>query len=320
MTFLAEGLTFSRFWKRAFRRPRRTPEHTANPEFMGGDTIETIDSVQRMQTLSAQALREGRSIALVPTMGYLHEGHATLIREAAKHGDMVVVSVFVNPTQFAPTEDLSTYPRDLERDLKVAGQAGATVVFTPTAEDIYGEGFQTYVSLERLPLHLCGLSRPTHFRGVATVVSKLFHIVRPHVAVFGEKDFQQLVIVRRMVADLHFDIDIVGVPIVRESDGLAMSSRNVYLTPDQRRQALCLRESALAVAERAKNGERDAARLVELARDIILRQPETRIDYVTICDPDTLEDVTEISRPTLMALAVFVGKTRLIDNIIVNPR
>jgi len=238
------------------------------------------------------------------------------MEEGRKQGDVLVASIFVNPTQFGPGEDFQAYPRDLDRDLRLAESVGVDVVFTPQGDEMYGKAYQTYIDLDALPRFLCGPSRPGHFRGVVTVVSKLFNIVRPHIAVFGEKDYQQLLIIRRMVQDLNFNIEIIGGPIVREKDGLAMSSRNAYLTPDQRPAALTLYRSLVQARKRVETGERDAARILKEARDLITAQPETDIDYLCICDPETLIDVERIDRTALMALAVKVGKTRLIDNTI----
>lgn len=261
----------------------------------------------------------GKTIAFVPTMGYLHEGHISLIREAKRHGDEIVVSIFVNPAQFGPGEDFDRYPRSFERDCRMAEETGASVVFNPKREDLYGDGFQTYVTLERLPAHLCGLSRPVFFRGVATVVTKLFNIVKPHVAVFGEKDFQQLQVIRRLVADLDLDVTIIGAPLVREPDGLAMSSRNAYLNDSERRQALSLHQSLETARKMVSEGERRAERLIEAARDRLAAQPDATVDYVAVCDPATLDDVTHLDKPVLMALAVNFGKTRLIDNMMLTP-
>lgn len=269
-----------------------------------------------MQQEASRLLREGKSIAFVPTMGYLHEGHLALIREGRKHGDALIVSIFVNPTQFGPTEDFKAYPRDLDRDISLAESIGVDVILTPEADAMYDKGHQTYVDLESLPRHLCGPSRPGHFRGVATVVTKLFNIVRPQVAIFGEKDYQQLTIIRRMARDLLFDIRIIGVPIVREPDGLAMSSRNVYLSKEERMAALSLYQCLQHAKERAAQGARSAAQLIEEASGIIRSYPYTRIDYVAVCDPETLENVERVEGPSLMALAVWVGNTRLIDNAI----
>jgi pantoate--beta-alanine ligase len=240
--------------------------------------------------------------------------------KALECADHLVVSIFVNPAQFGPNEDFSTYPRALAQDLEKCRKIGASAVFTPTDDQMYPSGFETYVSLDKLPLHLCGLSRPGFFKGVATVVTKLFNIVRPHVAVFGEKDFQQLTVIRRLVKDLNLDIDIVGVPIVREPDGLAMSSRNKYLSATQRPHALLLSQSLKAAEKMVKQGETDAARIRGQANDILAAGPEDmRVDYLSLCDPDTLEEVAEIQGKTLMALAVWLGKTRLIDNRVLAP-
>lgn len=278
--------------------------------------VKVIPTVEKMQENSESLRGDGRRIACVPTMGYLHDGHLSLMRIAKKRADVLVVSVFVNPAQFGPEEDFETYPRNLERDLDLCAKEDVDIVFTPKTGALYPDGFQSYVKLEHLPHHLCGLSRPVFFTGVATVVSKLFNIVRPHVAVFGEKDYQQLLVIRRMVQDLNFNTEIIGAPIVREKDGLAMSSRNAYLTSEQRPAALTLYRSLLQARKRVETGERDAARILKEARELITAQPETDIDYLSICDPETLIDVERIDRPALMALAVRVGKTRLIDNTI----
>jgi pantoate--beta-alanine ligase len=272
-----------------------------------------------MQIESTRLLQTGKTIAFVPTMGYLHEGHLALMREGRKHGDALIVSIFVNPTQFGPSEDFQTYPRDLDRDASLAMSVGVDVIFAPEAEAMYDEAFQTYVDLQRLPLHLCGPSRPGHFRGVATVVIKLFNMVRPQVAIFGEKDYQQLAIIRRMVRDLNLDIRIIGVPTVRESDDLAMSSRNTYLSEAERRSARSLFQSLKQAQESVVEGIMDARKLIREATALIGSQPHVKIDYVTLCNPETLEDVEQVEGPTLMALAVRVGKTRLIDNAILKP-
>lgn len=290
-----------------------------NIEKLRGCVIEIIASAKKMQDRADRLRREGRTIAFVPTMGFLHEGHLSLMREGRRRCDDLVVSIFVNPTQFGPGEDLGAYPRNLKRDLELVEQVGGDAVFTPSAEELYGKNYQTYVSLEKLPSHLCGLSRPTHFRGVATVVSKLFNIVKPHVAVFGEKDFQQLAVIRQMVEDMNFDVQIIGSPTLREADGLAMSSRNSYLTAGQRKSALCLYLSLQKAQEMVAADIRDVKRIVEEISTFIRSFPETQIDYVAICDPATLDDVDMIQGPCLMALAVKVGKTRLIDNTILKP-
>jgi len=263
--------------------------------------------------------RRENTIVFVPTMGFLHEGHLSLMREGKRFGDDLVVSIFVNPTQFGPGEDLETYPRDVERDFDLIRKEGVDVVFVPEVDEIYGESFQTYIELEKLPNHLCGISRPLFFKGVATVVTKLFNIVKPHVAVFGQKDYQQFVVIRQMVRDLNLDIRIVGAPTIREPDGLAMSSRNTYLTQEQRTSALSLFNSLKKAQKLLDDGIQDATTIVESVSKLIRSYPETEIDYITICHPETLDDIKTIDRPVLMALAVNVGKARLIDNMILKP-
>jgi pantoate--beta-alanine ligase len=253
-------------------------------------------------------------------MGFLHEGHLALMREGRKRADELVLSIFVNPAQFGPDEDLETYPRNLERDLELAENEGVNTVFTPTAKELYGNEFQTYVNLEKLPHHLCGISRPVFFRGVATVVSKLFNIVKPHIAIFGQKDFQQLAVIRQMVKDLNFDIDIIGVPTVREADGLAMSSRNAYLSGEERPAALSLYQSLQNAKASLESGQTDADEILKDATRLITTFPGTEIDYINICNPDTLDDINVIKGPVLMALAVKVGNTRLIDNMVISPK
>ncbi|HSQ83489.1 MAG TPA: pantoate--beta-alanine ligase [Desulfobacterales bacterium] len=281
--------------------------------------MEIITVVKDMQKRSDKMRCQGKTIVFVPTMGFLHEGHLSLIREGKKHGDDMVVSIFVNPTQFGPSEDLEAYPRDLERDLDLLQKEGVNAVFTPDADEIYGGKYQTYVELEKLPNHLCGLSRPVFFKGVATVVTKLFNIVKPHVTIFGQKDYQQLTVIRQMVRDLNLDIEVIGAPTVRESGGLAMSSRNTYLTPDQRISALSLNKSLQKAQTLVENGLKDADKIINTAAELIRSHPETEIDYITICDPETLDDMKTIDKPALMALAVKIGKARLIDNMILNP-
>lgn len=272
-----------------------------------------------MQTRSKQIRQQGRTIAFVPTMGFLHDGHLSLLREGSKLADVLVLSIFVNPTQFGPNEDLEKYPKSMERDCALAEKENADIIFTPQSNQLYPVGYQTYVELESLPNNLCGLSRPTHFKGVATIVAKLFNIVIPHVAVFGEKDFQQLAVIRQMASDLNFDIKIIGAPTVREPDGLAMSSRNTYLSNAQRKSAICLYRSLRNADRLIQNGERSAFAVLKETRKYIESHPETDIDYISICDPATLEDVTTITgTPVLMAMAVKVGQTRLIDNMLLN--
>jgi len=229
------------------------------------------------------------------------------------------VSIFVNPIQFAPGEDFENYPRDLERDLELARKNGADVVFTPDDSELYSSGFQTDLNLKELPNRLCGISRPTFFSGVATVVAKLFNIVKPHFAVFGQKDYQQLAVIRQMVCDLNFDIEIIGAETIREHDGLAMSSRNVYLTPEQRNSALCLYKSLQNAQDLIRSGINDSKKIIDSALKMIRSCKDTEIDYIAICDPQTLVDMKKVNRKALMALAVKVGETRLIDNMILIP-
>jgi pantoate--beta-alanine ligase len=269
---------------------------------------------------SLRAKKRGRAtVALVPTMGALHDGHLALVREAKTRADAVVASIFVNPTQFGPKEDFAAYPRTLAEDTRLLAAEGCDLVWAPPVEEVYPEGFVTTVSVGGVSTRLEGAARPGHFDGVATVVAKLFAQVRPDVAVFGEKDWQQLAVIRRMARDLDQGVEIVGMPIVREADGLAMSSRNAYLSPEQRREALAL-SAGLAAAEAAfRGGERDAAALLALARAPISVQPSARIDYLELRDADELTPVDTITRPAVMAMAVFVGTTRLIDNRVFRP-
>lgn len=282
--------------------------------------MKIIKKVKEMQSLANRARFEGKKIGFVPTMGYLHDGHLSLIRTARKLSDLLVVSIFVNPSQFAPHEDFDSYPRNFQRDHDMTEKEGVDIIFAPEVSELYPAGFQTYVSLEKIPMHLCGISRPVFFRGVATVVTKLFNIVKPHTAVFGEKDYQQLLVIRRMVSDLHMDIDIVGGKTVREHDGLAMSSRNTYLTEFQRASAASLNMALKRAKNAVESGIIDASRIINEAGEFISSHPDTHIDYIAICDPETLEDIQVINRPVLMALAVKVGSTRLIDNMILTMK
>ncbi len=263
-----------------------------------------------------QARDKGFTVGLVPTMGYLHEGHLELMRRAAKTCNIVIASIFVNPTQFGPGEDLDRYPRDLERDARLAENAGANAIFNPSVEEMYPAGYCTYVDLERITEKLCGLSRPGHFRGVATVVAKLFNIVKPDCAFFGQKDAQQALVIKRMADDLNLDLEILIVPTVREADGLAMSSRNTYLDPGQREQALALYQSLLKGQEVFRQGERDPVKICRLVAATIRAQPLAEIDYVEIYSHPDLEPIEKIKGPALLALAVKIGNTRLIDNIL----
>ena len=269
-----------------------------------------------MQDRADKLRCSGKTMAFVPTMGYLHKGHLSLLRIGKQKADDLVLSIFVNPAQFGPNEDLGSYPRSLERDLDMAKQEGVDAVFVPTDKALYQEGYQTYVELEKLPGHLCGLSRPVFFKGITTVVTQLFNIVKPHVAVFGEKDFQQLAIIRQMVKDLKFEIEIIGGPIVRADDGLAMSSRNAYLEDHMRPAALSLSRALENSRKMVKSGILDAKLIADQAAEMISVFPEITIDYISICDPLTLDAVEMIEGRTLIALAVGLNKIRLIDNTI----
>ena len=260
--------------------------------------------------------RQGLSVGLVPTMGYLHEGHKSLIDRAVAENDRVVVSDFVNPIQFGVNEDLSTYPRDIEADKKLCEAAGADLIFHPEPEEMYAADFSTYVEMQKVSEGLCGKSRPTHFRGVCTVVCKLFHIVAPDRAYFGQKDAQQLAVIRRMVRDLDMDIEIVGCPIVREADGLAKSSRNTYLNEEERKAALVLSKAIFHGEDLMKQGERKADRILGEMRRILEAEPLARVDYVEMVDADSIQALDEAGGRVLVAIAVYIGTTRLIDNFI----
>lgn len=276
--------------------------------------MQIIEQVSEMRDWSERQRRGRQRIVLVPTMGFLHEGHLCLMREARLRGDLIVASIFVNPAQFGPGEDLATYPRDFERDRRMLEVEGVDVLFHPSVAQIYPAGAQTLVQVEKLSLPLCGSVRPGHFRGVATVVAKLFNIVRPHAAIFGEKDYQQLQVIRRMVRDLSMDVEIVGHPIVREADGLAMSSRNAYLNTAERQAALCL-SRALCRAERlVRRGETNAGAIVDRVLMELNKEPLAAVEYVKLCDAETLDEIDEVGEPGLLALAVRIGKARLIDN------
>jgi pantoate--beta-alanine ligase len=276
--------------------------------------MKIIESIEEMQGLACIARSSGQRIAFVPTMGYLHAGHASLMEEGRKLGDMLVASIFVNPTQFGAGEDFDAYPRDFERDRRIAMDAGVDVIFMPKASAMYPAGFQTWVDVERITLPLCGGSRPGHFRGVTTVVCKLFNIVMPHTAIFGKKDYQQLAVIRRMADDLNIPTEIVGMPILRESDGLAMSSRNVYLSPTERHSALCLSRALSAANALYSSGERRIPLLRQRVTEIIMVDPAITIEYVDFRHGDTLDEVVVADDRTLLALAIKIGRTRLIDN------
>ena len=282
--------------------------------------MEIINRRQRMSSVARKIRRDqDRTIGLVPTMGALHEGHLTLVTEARRMCDVVVVSVFVNPTQFGPTEDFAHYPRDLTRDTALLTDYNVDYIFAPTAEEMYPRGFCTYVNVSGLSKLLEGETRPGHFRGVATVVSILLNTVRPDFAFFGQKDAQQSVIIKRMVRDLAFDTEIVVLPTVREDSGLAISSRNLYLTDEERESAAVIHRALAKAKESFKKGERHAAKLLDIVRSTIETEPHARLDYVSIVDAETLEKLDKIDeRPVLIAIAAYIGKTRLIDNIVVN--
>ena len=273
-----------------------------------------VESIKDVRATVKEWKAKGLKVGFVPTMGYLHEGHESLIRKASEENDRVVVSIFVNPIQFGPKEDLSTYPRDLERDSKVCESAGADIIFHPENEEMYFKDFSTFVDMNGLTDGLCGKSRPTHFRGVCTVVTKLFNIVAPDRAYFGEKDAQQLAVIKRMVRDLNIDIEIIGCPIVREKDGLAKSSRNTYLSVEERNAATILNKSLTVAKEKIKAGERNSAAIIKLIEETINSEKLAKIDYIEVVDSLSMEKVERIEKAVLVAIAVFIGKTRLIDN------
>ena len=282
--------------------------------------MEVIESISEMKNLVKDWKRRGLSNGFVPTMGYLHEGHLALVRSVKELSDRVVVSIFVNPIQFAPGEDYQRYPRDLERDKALLEKEGVDVLFSPKAQEMYPPGFQTYVEVKELSSGLCGRYRAGHFVGVATVVLKLFNIVQPDIAVFGEKDYQQLKVIQRMVQDLNLDVKIISHPTVREEDGLAMSSRNTYLSPEERKSAIALYKALNLAEELINQGERRVATLKEKLKEFIESYPYTKVQYIEFVHPETLKEVERVDEPTLLALAVFVGKARLIDNKIIVPK
>lgn len=277
--------------------------------------MKIIESVKEMQEV-AEDLRTTKKIGFVPTMGYLHEGHLALVKKARDLAQIVVASIFVNPIQFGPNEDFARYPRDFDRDRKLLEQEGTDIIFCPTAVEMYPEHYSTYIQVRGLENHLCGLSREGHFIGVATVVAKLFNCVKPHVAVFGQKDYQQLKVIQRMVRDLNMDLEVIGSPTVREKDGLAMSSRNTYLSPEERQRSLAVYRSVRRVEDLYREGTRDAAELKRQATEILTSAGGIDIEYVSISDAETLDELDEISGGAVYAVAVRCGKTRLIDNTI----
>lgn len=275
--------------------------------------MKIVSTIQEVRDQVNQWKKEGKSVGFVPTMGYLHEGHMSLI-DAASENDKVVVSIFVNPMQFGPNEDLASYPRDLDHDAKMCQEHGVDLIFHPTPEEMYGDSFYSYVDMNVLTDELCGLSRPVHFRGVCTVVTKLFNIVRPDKAYFGQKDAQQLAIIKRMVKDLNMPLEIVGCPIVREEDGLAKSSRNTYLSEEERKAALVLSRSIALGKKMVEEGEQDSKKVVDAMIAEINKEPLAKIDYVKMVSLETMQQVETIEGGILTAIAVYIGKTRLIDN------
>lgn len=280
--------------------------------------MELIDNIEKMQKRSEGIRLSGRKIGLFPTLGFLHEGHLELIRKGRKISDKLVMSLFVNPTQFGPNEDFDKYPRDMDGDISKAEREGVDIVFLPSPGEMYPDEFQSSVKVEKITRFLCGKSRPGHFEGVTTVVAKLFNIIKPHFAMFGRKDFQQVAVIRRMVKDLNMDIKIIDVPTVREHDGLAMSSRNKYLSREERKSALSLKEAIDIADQMVKDGETSSQAVISTVKKTILSYPFTSIEYINICDPVSLEDRDIIKRKSLLAMAVKVGDTRLIDNCLLS--
>lgn len=277
-----------------------------------------VKNISEIKELVSEWKKEGKTIGLVPTMGYLHEGHESLIKKARKENDKVIVSVFVNPTQFGPNEDLESYPRNIEKDRELCESCGVDVVFNPESVEMYKNNASTYINVQGLTEGLCGASRPIHFRGVCTVVSKLFNITMADRAYFGEKDAQQLAVVKKMVEDLNFNIDVVGCPIIREKDGLAKSSRNTYLSKEERVAALILNKSLNLALKKLKNGEASGENVINVIKGVIKEEPLAKIDYVEVVDSKTLKPVKKIENSILVAIAVYIGKTRLIDNFTFN--
>jgi pantoate--beta-alanine ligase len=280
-------------------------------------TIQIVRTVAEIRAAQRELRGQRKSIGLVPTMGALHEGHLSLVRAARAACDAVVVSIFVNPTQFGPKEDFAKYPRTFEADCAALEREGVDLIFAPTSDEMYPNGSSTFVDVEGLSARLDGASRPGHFRGVATVVAKLFHIVAPDRAFFGQKDAAQVAVLKKMVRDLNFPLELTICPIVREPDGLAMSSRNRYLSPEERRQALVLHRALLEVERLNSNGVVSAKDLMAAAQSVLASEPQVRVDYCCVVNPDTLEDVADVSHGALVAIAAFVGATRLIDNILI---
>lgn len=281
--------------------------------------MEIFREKEKIQAWSDQMQKESKTVCLVPTMGFLHQGHLSLMEMGKKECDKVVISIFVNPTQFGENEDLDAYPKDLENDLKLAQGVGVDAVYLPDNAGMYPENYQTYVELTHLPNHLCGRFRPVHFRGVATVVTKLFNSVKPNVAIFGQKDYQQLQVIHQMTQDLDWNIKIIGGPIVREPDGLAMSSRNTYMSPDERKSALSLSRSLKIAEQEIQSGGRNVKDIQNKIQSFIESFPFTKVEYIAFCHPETLEEISRVEGRFLLALAVKVGTTRLIDNQVIDP-
>lgn len=280
--------------------------------------MKVVHTIQEVRDFVKSQRAEGKSIGFVPTMGYLHEGHLSLMKRAKEENDIVAVSIFVNPMQFGPNEDLDSYPRDLEHDAKLCESVGVSLIFNPEPEEMYAPDFTSFVDMEGVTKELCGKSRPVHFRGVCTVVNKLFNIMTPDRAYFGQKDAQQLAVIKRMVRDLNMDIQIVGCPIVREEDGLAKSSRNTYLSEEERKAALVLSRAVRLGEQMAKDGEKEAAKIEAAMREIIEAEPLARIDYVSIVNAVSIEPIEQLQGEILGAIAVYIGKTRLIDNFMMD--
>jgi pantoate--beta-alanine ligase len=279
--------------------------------------MRVIEYINDLKAIVRSQKSAGKSIGFVPTMGYLHEGHISLVKSSLHDNEFTIMSIFVNPTQFGPNEDFGKYPRDLDRDLIMAENAGVDVVFVPSVQEMYPEGYVTYVNVEEITQKLCGQSRPGHFKGVTTIVNKFFNIVEPNKAYFGQKDAQQVVVIKRMVKDLNMNVEIITCPIVREKDGLAMSSRNAYLNSEERKAALVLSKSLFEAEELVKIGERDSLKIIEYINNKITSENLACVDYIKVSDPESLQDVAIINKKVLIALAVKFGTTRLIDNILV---
>jgi pantoate--beta-alanine ligase len=276
--------------------------------------MKIINHIPDMQRWSEARRLEGKKISCVPTMGFLHEGHLSLVREGKKRGDLVVVTIFVNPMQFNQASDFDKYPRNVEQDQRMLEEVGTDVLFYPTAPEMYPENFQTAVEVDKVTKPLCGAFRPGHFRGVTTIVAKLFNIVKPHFAIFGEKDFQQCVTIQRMVKDLNFDLEIIPMPTIRETDGIAMSSRNARLSESERQTSLCISRALKQAQEMVTKGEKQGDKILQMVRDTLAQSGGTRLEYASLCHPGTLEETSHISGPTLLAIAAWVGEVRLIDN------